>query len=177
MRTIIHTMVLGAAMVVFSVPASHGAPPPMPRVAQSVRMSQARSTQLRQMETRIRLMQEQMRRFRQSGNSEQRSALLREHMRTMLGTMRMMRAMGGERMYGMMGEGGMGGGMMEGRMMGQGMRGQGMRRGANSRATPRAQRRWMQDRLDIMQMMMEQMMDQMQAMEAMGMGGSGHGEK
>lgn len=162
-------------MVVLSVPASHGAPPQptlQAQAAQSAQAPRARSRQLREMEARIRLMQEQMHRFRQSGNAEQRSTLLREHMQTMLGTMLMMREMGGQMMYGTMGEGGMGGGMM-----GQGMRGQGMRAGANTRATPRLQRRWMQDRLDIMQMMMEQMMDQMQAMEAMGMGGSGRGGK
>ena len=61
--------------------------------------------------------------------------------------------------------------------MGQRMRGQEMRRGVNTRATPPAHRRWMQDRLDIMQTMMEQIMEQMQAMEATGMGGSGHGGK
>ena len=148
MRVAIHTTLFGAVMVVLSVPTSHAASPqptPQAQAAQSAQAPRARSLQLREMEARIRLMQEQMHRFRQSGNAEQRSTLLREHMRTMLGTMRMMREMGSQVTYGMMGEGGMGGGMM----------GRGMRADATTGATPRRQRRWMQDRRDIMQMMMD----------------------
>ena len=120
----------------------------------------------------MRVMQEQMYRLHEAKSPAERSKLLREHMHTMLEQMRAMRAMGGGLMCG---RGMMGGGMMEGRAggcgsMGAGMMGSGMMGGGNSAATPSERRQWMQDRLDMMQMMMEQMMGQMQAMGGHGMG-------
>ena len=169
------TPLLAAAVAALSVAASRAAPPP-PHPAQSAAVTQRRSGQIRQLQARMRLMQEQMRRIDETHSPEERAKLLHEHMQTMLEAMRAMRAMGGGMMHHMMGGAvtgrGMMGGAMTGRgMMGGAMTGRGMMGGASSRATPAAQRRWMQDRLDMMQMMMEQMMGQMRAMEGMAMNG------
>jgi hypothetical protein len=179
------TPLLAAAVAALSVAASRAAPPP-PHPAQSAAVTQRRSGQIRQLQARMRLMQEQMRRIDETHSPEERAKLLHEHMQTMLEAMRAMRAMGGGMMHHMMGGAvtgrgmmggamtgrGMMGGAMTGRgMMGGAMTGRGMMGGASSRATPAAQRRWMQDRLDMMQMMMEQMMGQMRAMEGMAMSG------
>ena len=159
------TPLLAAAVAALSVAASRAAPPP-PHPAQSAAVTQRRSGQIRQLQARMRLMQEQMRRIDETHSPEERAKLLHEHMQTMLEAMRAMRAMGGGMMHHMMGGAVTGRGMMGGAMTGRGMMG-----GASSRATPAAQRRWMQDRLDMMQMMMEQMMGQMRAMEGMAMSG------
>lgn len=119
----------------------------------------------------MRLLQEQMRRIRETTNPAERSRLLREHMQTMIAQMWAMRPMGGQMMYGIMGRRGMRGGMRGREPMGGGMMGYGAMGGGNTGEMPSRQRQWIQDRLDIMQMMMEQMMGQMQAMEGMYMSG------
>jgi hypothetical protein len=96
------------------------------------------------MQERMKTMQEQMNRIRETTDPEERKKLLQEHMQTMQEQMKDMRAMGGEMMMGMMGPGG-----------GRGAGGGGM-------MNPKARGKMMQDRMDMMQMMMEHMMDQMQ---------------
>ncbi len=128
------------------------------------------------MEARMKLMQEQMRRIRETKSPEMRAKLLREHMHTMMRQMQAMRAMGGRMMSGMMPRG-----MMDSPSMGHGMMGDGMMGGGN-RPAPSAEqcqrmhdrmRDQMQNRLDMMQLMMEQMIGQMQAMQGMPMEGTG----
>lgn len=119
----------------------------------------------------MRLMHEQMMRIREAKSPVEREKLMREHMQTMLEQMRAMRAMGGSgnMTCGMMSGGMMSGGMMSGGKMGGGM----MQGGAAGGVTDGGgMMRCTRDRLDMMQMMMEQMMGQMKAMQDMGMGGS-----
>ncbi|MFP5248944.1 MAG: hypothetical protein ACLGP3_03860 [Acidobacteriota bacterium] len=149
MKTNFPTVLLGVALASLSVPALRAAPP----AARSSVATRATPKQIEQMQARMRLMQEQMRRIRETNSPAERARLLREHMQTMLEQMQAMRAFGGSTMYGMMGRRGTGRGMMGGGMMG----------GGNAAATPSERRQWMQDRLDLMQMMMEQMMSQLQA--------------
>jgi hypothetical protein len=123
------------------------------------------------MEARMKLMQEQMRRIRATKSPELRATLLREHMRTMMEQMQIMRAMGGRMMSGMMPRGRMGG-----PAMGHGMMGGGNRNAPSAEQCQRMQDRMrdqMQNRLDMMQLMMEQMMGQIQAMQGMPMEGKG----
>jgi hypothetical protein len=169
-----------------SAPMLRAAPPPPQSSAQaeSSTPDQVSSTQWQQMLSRMKVMQKQMYRIRRAKSTAEREKLLREHMRTMFEQMQAMRAMGGSMMSGMMGRGMMGGGRMGGGMMGGGMGGGGMMggatisglRGGSQGTTPDERKRWMQDRLDMMQMMMEQMMEQMQAMQGMGMGMSARGK-
>ncbi len=100
-----------------------------------------------QMEKRIKTMQEQMDRIRQTKDPKQREKLLQEHMETMQQQLRDMRGMGG-------------GAMMEmtGRRGGQGMQ-------SESPMDPQAREKMMQDRLDMMQMMMEQMLNELQILQ------------
>ena len=168
MKANLLSILCGAAFVAISSPTLRAAPPPTPASALQSQPSTADNRQLEQMQARMKLLQEQMRRIREAKTPAERSKFLREHMHTMLEQMRAMRSMGGSMMSGMMGHGMMGGGMMRGGM-GGGMRGEGMMGGGNTAATPAERRQWMQDRLDMMQMMMEQMMGQMQAMQGMTM--------
>lgn len=119
----------------------------------------------------MRLLQEQMRRIHETKNPAERSRLLREHMQTMVAQMLAMRSMGGGMMHGMMGRRAMAGGMRGRGTMGGGMMGGRAMGGGNTGAMSSRQRQRIQDRLDMMQMMMEQMMGQMQAMEGMYMSG------
>jgi hypothetical protein len=97
---------------------------------------------------RMKTMQAQMEKIRQTTDPKEREKLLAEHMKSMQEGMQMMRGMGGG-MMGMMG-GGMGAGMGGGTT--------GSPRGSGPQSA-----QMMQDRMDMMQMMMEQMMqhDQM----------------
>ena len=156
MKANLLSILCGAAFVGISSPTLRAAPPPTPASALQSQPSTADNRQLEQMHARMKLLQEQMRRIREAKTPAERSKFLREHMHTMLEQMRAMRSMGGSMMSGMMGDGMMGGGMMRGGM-GGGMRGEGMMGGGNTAATPAERRQWMQDRLDMMQMMMEQM--------------------
>ncbi|MGE0873600.1 MAG: hypothetical protein AB7O31_02900 [Burkholderiales bacterium] len=101
-----------------------------------------------QMMERMKTMQAQMEKIRQTTDPKEREKLLAEHMKSMQEGMQTMRGMGGG-MMGMMG-GGMGGAMAGGTMGGP--------RGSGPQSA-----QMMQDRMDMMQMMMEQMMqhDQM----------------
>ena len=159
MKTNPLAILCGAAFVAISSPTLRAAPPPTPASAVQRQSSTADNERLEQMQARMKLLQEQMRRIREAKTPTERSKLLREHMRTMFEQMRAMRSMGGGMMSGMMGHGMMGGGMMREGMMG----------GGNATATSAERRQWMQDRLDMMQMMMEQMMGQMQAMQGITM--------
>mgnify|MGYP000482028449 CR=1 FL=1 len=86
----------------------------------------------------MRSMQAQMEKLRATKNPKERESLLREHMKTMQDAMASMHAMGGE-------------------MMG----GAAARSGATTGRVP------MEQRLDMMQMMMEQMMGHQNAMQGM----------
>ncbi len=144
MKANLLAILCGAAFVAISSPTLRAAPPPTPASAVQRQSSTADNERLEQMQARMKLLQEQMRRIREAKTPAERSKLLREHMHTMLEQMRAMRSMGGSMMSGMMG-------------------------GGNTTATPAERHQWMQDRLDMMQMMMEQMMGQMQAMQGMTM--------
>jgi len=99
--------------------------------------------QMTQMQERMKKMQEQMDRIHQAKDAKERQKLVQEHMQTMKEQMKDMRGMGGGMMMGMMGE------------RGRGTPG-------SSGQYPAAREKLMQDRMDMMQMMMEHMMDQMQ---------------
>jgi hypothetical protein len=99
--------------------------------------------QMTQMQERMKKMQEQMDRIHQAKDAKERQKLMQEHMQTMQEQKKDMRAMGGGMMMGMMGE------------RGRGTPG-------SSGQDPAAREKMMQDRMDMMQMMMEHMMDQMQ---------------
>ena len=167
----------GVALALFAIVAAQAAPPsPQPPPAQATDRTSMAAQHLSAMDARMKLMQEQMRRIRETKSPEVRATLLREHMHTMMEQMRAMSAMGGRMMSGMMPRG-----MMGGQVMGQGMMGHGMMGGGNRNA-PSAQqcqrmqdraRDQMQNRLDMMQLMMEQMMGQIQAMQGMPMEGKG----
>ena len=135
----------------------------------------------------MKLMQEQMRRIREAKSPEVRAKLLREHMHTMMVQMQAMHVLGGPMMSGMMRSG-----MMDGISAGHGMTGSANRHASSSKQHPWSgdrmrdhlqdrldmmrmmmEQNHMQDRLDMMQMMMEQMMDQMQAMQGMTREGKG----
>jgi hypothetical protein len=88
---------------------------------------------------RMKTMQEQMHRIRQTTDPAERQQPLQEHMQAMQGRMKDMRAIDGGMMMGMMGQGG-----------GKGRHGEGM-------MDPKARGKMMQYRVDMMQMMMEQM--------------------
>lgn len=171
MKSRLSLLLIVGCMLVLAVPELHAAPPPTPSSAQtqSPAPEQFSSRQWQRWVARMRLMREQMNRIHRTTRPKERARLLREHMHTMLEQMRAMRAMGGPMMSGTMNEGmarrgRMGGRAMGERVMGGGMMGRGVR-GGNRMGRPYAQRQWMQDRLDMMQMMMEQMMDQIQAMQ------------
>lgn len=181
------TGLIVASILSMSAPVLCAATPPPTRSrarAESPAPSQVSSQQWRQMLSRMKVMREQMYRIHRAKTTAERDKLLREHMRTMLEQMQAMRAMGGSMMSEMMRGGMMGGRMTGGGMMGGAMAGGGtMGRatvsgsGSGSRSvTPADQKRWMQRRLDMMQLMMGQMMEQMQSMQVMGMGMSTRGK-
>ena len=104
-----------------------------------------------QMQERMRLMQERMNKLRATTDPAERQRLLEEHFKLMQEQMASMRGLGGPMMGGGMGPGMMGGGI------GPGPRAQGKPPGP----IPSDQRlRRMEERLDLMQQMMEQMLQQ-----------------
>jgi hypothetical protein len=113
-------------------------------IAQGQSVSQGPDAkQMTQMRDRMKEMQEQMDRVNKTQDPQERQRLMQEHMQTMQEQMTDMRAMGGGMMMGMMGQSG-GGMHRKGKM------------------DPEKRHQMMQDRMDMMQMMMEHMMDQMQ---------------
>ena len=167
----------GVALALFAIATAQAAPPsPPPPAARATERASMAATHLKEMEARMKLMQEQMRRIRSTKSPEVRATLLREHMHTMMEQMRAMRAMGGGMMSGMMPRGMMGGPSLGHGMMGHGMMGGGNRNAPSAQQCQRMHDRMrdeMQNRLDMMQLMMEQMMGQMQAMQGMPMEGKG----
>ena len=171
----------GVTLALFAIATAtataQAAPPsPQPPAAQATERTSIAATHLKEVEARMKLMQEQMRRIRETKSPEVRATLLREHMHTMMEQMRAMRAMGGGMMSGMMPRGMMGGPSMGHGMMGHGMMGGGNRNAPSAQQCQRMHDRMrdeMQNRLDMMQLMMEQMMGQMQAMQGMPMEGKG----
>ena len=162
----------GVALALLAIAAAQAAPPSSrPPAAQATERASMAATHLKEMEARMKLMQEQMRRIRATKSPELRATLLREHMHTMMEQMHAMRAMGGRMMSGMMPRG-----MMSGPSMGHGMMGGGNRNAPSAQQCQRMRDRMrdhMQNRLDMMQVMIEQMMGQMQAMQGMRMAGKG----
>lgn len=167
----------GVALALWAITAAQAAPPsPPPPAAQATEPAAMAAQHLNEMEARMKLMQEQMRRIRATKSPEVRATLLREHMHTMMEQMQAMRAMGGRMMSGMMPRGMMGGPSMGHGMMGNGMMGGGSRNAPSAQQCQRMHDRMrdqMQNRLDMMQLMMEQMMGQIQAMRGMPMAGKG----
>ena len=86
----------GVTLALFAIATAQAAPPsPQPPAAQATERTSIAATHLKEMEARMKLMQEQMRRIRETKSPEVRATLLREHMHTMMEQMRAMRAMGG----------------------------------------------------------------------------------
>jgi hypothetical protein len=103
---------------------------------------------LAQMQARMQTMQAQMAQLRTTSDPVERQKLLSAHMQLMQEQMASMRSMGG--------------GMMQ-MMHGGAAMGMGMQQGANAGPhAPGPRHQMVEDRLDMMQMMMEQMMGQMQ---------------
>jgi len=105
------------------------------------------------MQKHMETMMQQMDAIHKTDDPEKRDKLLQEHGKSMQEGMQMMRGMGGGMMKGMMGEGG-------GGMMGKG--GSGMMKGGDKAMCQRT----MEQRMDMMQMMMDQMMQHRQAEES-----------
>jgi hypothetical protein len=109
---------------------------------------------MEKMKKHMKKMMQQMDAIHKTDDLEKRDKLLQEHMQSMREGMQMMRGMGGGMMKGMMGEGG--GGMMKGGGMTQS--------DSKSPGDDKDMRhRTMEQRLDMMQMMMEQMMQHREA--------------
>ncbi len=106
------------------------------------------------MQGHMKKMMQQMDAIHATDDPEKRDELLQKHRRSMHEGMQMMRGMGGDTMKGRMGESG--GGMMQGGGMHQGG---GKMHGDDKDMRHRA----MEQRLDVMQMMMEQMMQHREA--------------
>jgi periplasmic protein CpxP/Spy len=105
------------------------------------------------MQEHMKKMMQQMDAIHKADDAKKRDKLLQEHMQSMQEGMKMMRGMGGGMMKGMMGKGD------SGMMMGKGG---GMMKGGDMPMRHRA----LEQRVDMMQMMMEQMMRHRQAEES-----------
>jgi len=103
---------------------------------------------LAQMQARMRAMQAQMAQLQTATDAAERQKLLSAHMQLMQEQMASMRSMGGGMMQKMHGGAGMGMGMQPGTDAGA--------------RQPGARHQRVEDRMDMLQMMMEQMMGQMQ---------------
>lgn len=104
-----------------------------------------RAETLDQMQSRMQALQAMMTQLQRTTDPAERQKLLSSHMRLMQEQMTAMRAMGGGMMQMMHGPAGMGMGM-----------------GSGMPQAPGPQHQAMEDRVDMLQMMMEQMMGQMQ---------------
>ena len=109
--------------------------------------------QMAQMQEKMKRMQQQMDRIHQAKDPKERHELMDEHFKTMQENMRMMRGMGGPMMMDTIG-----GSRKD--AMGPGMMGGNPTAGMN----PKQQQEFMQRRMDMMQMMMEQVMRHQQMM-------------
>jgi len=119
-----------------------------------------RDRQMAQMQDNLKRMEELMDRIHQTKDLKQRHELMDEHAKTMRENMQMMRGMGGPTMMGTMGAGQKGG-------MGPGMTGGGrMEDDPMAGMDPKQQQEFMQRRMDMMQMMMEQIMRHQLLMQA-----------
>jgi hypothetical protein len=105
-----------------------------------------------QMQESMKAMQAQMDRIHKTTDGKERQKLMQEHMQAMQNNMKAMRDMGGPMM---MGDGDCGGMMMGGKKGGM----------ADGDMMKRVE--MTEERMDMMQMMMEQMMQRDQAMESM----------
>ena len=112
-------------------------------------MSMDMDKQMPRMQENMKKMQQQMDKMHQSKDPKERQKLMREHMQTMQENMKSMRGMGGPMMMGM--TGGKPGAAGPGTMGGD----------------PKQQQEMLGQRMDMMQMMMEQMMEHDHAMESM----------
>lgn len=153
---------IGAMIVALSVPALYAAPPVANSAApEAAAPANVSSTELKPLQARMMVLQDQMTRIRGTTDPTEREKLLREHTQTMLEQTLAMRAFAGGLMSGTMGDG----------MMGRRMMGRGAAHGSQS-STPGEHGQMMQERLEMMQTLMAQMMGQIQAMESRGMGHS-----
>jgi hypothetical protein len=152
---------VGAALLALALTGAVAARADDPSTANpsAANQSEQQAALIEQMQSRMQAMQAQMAQLQTVTDPAERQKLLSAHMQLMQEQMASMRAMGGGMMQGMHGGTGMG--------MGSGMRaaggGMGMRQGANAGQQPPGPRhQLMEDRVDMLQMMMEQMMGQMQ---------------
>ena len=169
MKSRLSIAVPGVALALFAIAAAQAAPAaPPPPVGQASEPTPVAAQHLSEMEARMKLMQQQMRRIRETKSPQLRAKLLREHMNTMMAQMQAMRALGGPTMAAMMPRQMMGGPALGRRKMGGGMMSGGNRNASAEQCQQMRER--MQNRLDMMQMMMEQMTGQMQAIQGTMMG-------
>lgn len=130
-----------------------------PAAAQTAQQTQA----IAQMQARMQAMQAQMLQLQTVTDPAERQKLLSAHMQLMQEQMASMRSMGGGMMQMMHGGAGMGMGSGMRSMNGGMMGGMGMQQGtAAGSHGPGARHQMMEDRVDMLQMMMEQIMGQMQ---------------
>ena len=126
--------------------------------------------QMQQMQARMQAMHAQMTELQKTTDPAKRQQLLAEHMLLMQEQMKAMRTMGGEMMMSTMGSDfrmGTGPGMHGNAPMGQGMQQGAMGSSKTTPDSPGPRHQMMQDRVDMLQMMMEQMMGQMQMQSEM----------
>lgn len=149
-KTLFATM-LAAGIVGFASIDVSAQDKPAPKPGAGMQMDQKPRQQMME---RMKQMQAETQRIHETRDPAERAKLMQDHMKHMQEGMQMMRGMGGESM-GMMGGGMMGGG---GHMM------QGGKRGAGGQTMP-----MIEQRMDMMQMMMEQMMQHQGMMSGQGM--------
>lgn len=127
---------------------------------------------MKQMQAQFATMQQLMQRYHQTADPAAQDKLYAEHFQAMQSAMASMHGMGGGFMMGMgPGQGGMGMGMGPGQGgamgpgMGPGMGGPGARGGVMSPQMMQQNLQYMQDRMDMMQLMMEQFLQHEQAQQ------------
>lgn len=134
--------------VTFAQVAPPSASPPM-------NMEMEKSKEMPQMQDNIKKMQEQMDKIAKTTNAKERQTLMQEHMQTMQENMKTMRSMGGPAMKG----GGMGMGMDPSQAA--------PKAGGIAGGDVNARQEMMENRMDMMQMMIEQMMQRDKAAQPM----------
>ena len=157
------SLLLLALLGTFSLTTLYAAAQSAPETPSKPPMTAAdRDKQMAQMQENLKRMEQLMDRIHKTKDLKVRHELMDEHAKTMQENMQMMRGMGGPTMMDTMGggqKGTMGPGMMSG---------SGQMTGGNPMAgmDPKQQQEFMQRRMDMMQMMMEQIMRHQLMMQA-----------
>ena len=128
------------------------AQPAMKDKAMHMNMNMDMSKQMLQMQDNMKKMQTQMEKIRATSDPKERQKLMQEHMQSMQDNMKMMHGMGGP--------------MMMGADQASGMK-MADKKGNLTQGDMMKRHTLMEQRMDMMQMMMEQMMQRDQVMESM----------